>query len=123
MPTTEIVITSVSPKKSGETNGKGWTLYEVAADTQDGTRKFTSFDSAWGLYIGSKMTVEYEVQRKDKFINYRLGDAPTKAPAPAPVAVPSVAAPKNGTDDKFGQLVHRLDMIYELLKEIRGKFA
>ena len=122
MPTVEVIIKSATPKKSGETNGRKWTIYEVVADTQTGSQTFQTFDSAWMILSGDKLAVEYTTKIKDGYVNHWLGDAPTKV-TPTPAVAPPVAPSKNGTDDKFGQLIHRLDMIYELLKEIRGKFA
>ena len=111
MPSMEIVVTSCAPKRSGEKNGRKWTLYEVHADTKQGGQVFSTFDSGWAHQTGRMLTVEYAIKQNGKFTDFTLGDAPTAAPAPG---------------DKFDRLVAKLDAIYEqetaILAMLRAHF-
>lgn len=111
MPSMEIVVTSCAPKRSGETNGRKWTLYEVHADTKQGGQVFSTFDSGWAHQTGRMLTVEYAIKQNGKFTDFTLGDAPTAAPAPG------------GSNDKFATLTAKLDEILTVVKELRNKFA
>lgn len=60
------VIVSVELKKSGETNGKKWKIFDVSANVDGQTRKFGSFDDLTGN-INSECDVEiWEEEKPDK---------------------------------------------------------
>lgn len=124
MPSMEIVVTSCVPKKSGEKNGRKWTLYEVHADTKQGGQVFSTFDSGWAHQTGRMLTVDYTIKQNGKFTDFTLGDAPTAAPNGAAATGTSAAVPAPG--DKFDRLVAKLDAIYEqetaILAMLRAHF-
>lgn len=52
-----IYIASCEPKKSGEKNGRKWTLYTIKA--QDGTY-YSTFEAKYQAMVGSEVEVEVE---------------------------------------------------------------
>ena len=106
-----VTIAAVRPKKTGTTNGRPWTLYEVRG--KDG-KTFTTFEADWGRHVGE--TVEADQDERG-----RLGAFPKPARSmtnghavpPAPTAAP----------DRFQILSDKLDQVLGELAAVRRHFA
>lgn len=79
MPETTITVAEVRAVKTGERNGRPWTLFAVKDASG---REYTTFETAWQNRIGQAVSIEYEIVRKDEFTNYWIKDAkkPEKIP-------------------------------------------
>jgi len=110
-----LTIAAVNAKKTGATNGRKWTLFEVRA--KDGAI-YTTFDAEWQRHVGD--TLEAAVSERN-----RLGAFP-KAPSrpttngtgPRGPAMPAAAPP-----DRFAVLNEKLDQALEELAAIRRHFV
>lgn len=74
-------VQSVNAKRSGSSNGKNWTIYEVMINGQ----KFDTFDNEYLTKIGQSGTFEYEtiskVSNGRTYQNNRLASLTKKAAA------------------------------------------
>ena len=102
-----ITIAAIIPKKSGATNGRRWTLYEIR--TTDG-KTYTTFDAGWNGHVGETFTVEVASGN-------RLGPIPEAGVPNSPNAqVPS-------EPDKFAVLSGKLDRLLTEMAAIRRHFT
>lgn len=111
-----ITIATVSPKKSGATNGRKWTLYEVR--TADG-KTLTTFDAEWTKHVGESV----EVAAPDR---NRLGTFPkvrAESASNGNSARRAPAAPVPASPDKFVVLSAKLDRLLDEIAAIRRHFA
>lgn len=109
----QLTIAAVTRKKTGTTNGRQWTLFEVRA--KDG-KTFTTFDAEWTRHVGE--LVDAAVSERG-----RLGTFPKAAPRPASnghVATPAAPTPAM---DRFQVLSDKLDCVLGELAAIRQHFA
>ena len=70
MPTITATVDQVRTLKSGITDDRAWALLGVDA----GGQTYTTFDAAWKEKIGQTVEIEYTVEPKGKFTNYRIVD-------------------------------------------------
>lgn len=110
-----LTIAAVSAKKTGATNGRRWTLFEVRV--KDGVT-YTTFDAEWQRHVGE--TLEASVSERN-----RLGAFPkvparpaTNGSSPQRLGVPAPVSP-----DRFAVLNEKLDRALEELSAIRRHFA
>ncbi len=108
-----ITIASVNPKKSGTTNRRKWTMYEVRA--QDG-KAFTTFDAEWMKHAGE--TVEATASERN-----RLGAFPARLAPNGNSAHQAPLPPAPETPDRFAVLNDKLDRALAELATIRRHFA
>ncbi len=116
MPEATLTIRTVKSLKSGEANGRPWTLFEIQAD---GGQRFTTFDPAWRDHVGETVTATYEETQNGRYTNRVLGEFPKTARTIVP---PHAPAPATGPD-KFSMLTEKLDRILAEVVAIRRHFA
>lgn len=60
-----LTVAAVSAKKTGTTDGRPWTLYEVRGKNG---KTFTTFDAEWTRHIGE--TVQAELTTRGRFSRF-----------------------------------------------------
>jgi hypothetical protein len=110
-----LTIAAVSAKKTGTTNGRKWTLYEVRA--KNGAI-YTTFDVDWQRHVGE--TLEAAVSERN-----RLGAFPKVSGRPATngTGQQASAALAPASPDRFAVLNEKLDRALQELATIRRHFA
>ncbi len=113
MPEATFTVRAIKPLKSGETNGRSWTLFEVQAD---GGRRFTTFDGEWQRHVGETVTATYEETQRAGYTNLVLSEF-------AKVGRPIAEATAPAAPDRFTVLTEKLDRILAEVVAIRKHFA
>ena len=66
------LITSVNEIKTGVTNGRKWTIFEVDIEGE----KFSTFDPSYKTKVGKVGNWEYEIKQKGEYQNKQLKPLP-----------------------------------------------
>ena len=105
---TTFEIRVVRRVKTGQTNGRAWTLYEVSTDTG---RRLTTFDGEWSKHVGERVVVPAPLNG-----DARLGKFP------APQRTQEMRVSPTAGPDRFTVLDEKLDAVLAELQAIRKHF-
>lgn len=100
-------VQNVSVKRSGNTNGRNWSIYEVTINGQ----KFSTFDNGFMGMIGQSGAFEYEVTSKN--VNGKI-------------YTDNRLAPPKKTESKTGagtEILRKLDIVIDMLRELTQQKA
>ena len=73
-------ISDVKVVKTGVSNGREWSLWEVHATPEgdDTPQKFITFENEWRDKVGQKVAFFYQEETRGKFTNLRITGDPEK---------------------------------------------
>jgi hypothetical protein len=66
------IIQSCVPFRTGEKNGRKWTIFNVVINGE----KFSTFDTKYSQHIGTEGTWEYEEKQNGQYVNRTLSRYP-----------------------------------------------